>query len=64
MKHPVIISAARTPIGSFEGKLGDFSATRLGTIVIGEVLKRVRLKADQVDEVIVGNVLSAGAARR
>jgi acetyl-CoA C-acetyltransferase len=60
MKRPVIISAARTPIGSLQGKLGDFSATQLGSIVIGEVLKRAHLKDDQVDEVIMGNVLSAG----
>jgi acetyl-CoA C-acetyltransferase len=63
MKQPVIISAAHTPIGSFQGKLGDFSATRLGSIVIGEVLRRARLKADQVDEVIMGNVLLASLGR-
>jgi acetyl-CoA C-acetyltransferase len=60
MKYSVIVSAARTPIGSLQGKLRDLSATRLGSIVVREALERARVKGDQVDEVIMGNVLSAG----
>lgn len=60
MKHPVIVSAARTPIGSLQGKLSGLSTTRLGSIVIREVLKRAQLQGEQVDEVIMGNVLAAG----
>ena len=60
MKHPVIVSAARTPIGSLQGKLSGLSATRLGSIVIQEVLKRAQLQEAQVEEVIMGNVLAAG----
>lgn len=60
MPHPVIVSACRTPIGSFQGKLSGVPATRLGSLVIKDVLERVALASDQIDEVIMGNVLSAG----
>jgi acetyl-CoA acetyltransferase len=60
MQRAVIVSACRTPIGSFQGKLSRLSATQLGSAVIKEALDRTRLAADQVDEVIMGNVLSAG----
>src|SRR6476660_4821762 len=60
MQRAVIVSACRTPIGSFQGKLCRLSATQLGRVVIKEALDRTRLVADQVDEVIMGNVLSAG----
>ncbi|HYY24476.1 MAG TPA: acetyl-CoA C-acetyltransferase [Candidatus Udaeobacter sp.] len=60
MKKAVIVSAARTPIGSFNGGLGSISATRLGSIAITEALKRIDLSGEEVDEVIMGNVLSAG----
>jgi acetyl-CoA C-acetyltransferase len=60
MQRAVIVSACRTPIGSFQGKLSRLSATQLGSVVIKEALDRTRLAADQVDEVIMGNVLSAG----
>jgi acetyl-CoA C-acetyltransferase len=60
MQRAVIVSACRTPIGSFQGKLCRLSATQLGSVVIKEALDRTRLVADQVDEVIMGNVLSAG----
>ncbi len=60
MKAAVIASAARTPIGSFNGSLSSLSATRLGGIVIADAVKRAGVKAEQVDEVIMGNVLSAG----
>lgn len=56
----VITSAARTPVGSFQGILSSFSATRLGSIVIEEVVKRSGIRKEDVDQVIMGNVLSAG----
>ena len=55
-----IVSAARTPIGSFMGKLSSLPATRLGSIVIEESLRRGGIDTSLVDEVIMGNVLSAG----
>ena len=60
MRKAVIVSAARTPIGSFNGVLGTVAATRLGSIAITEALKRIELNGAEVDEVIMGNVLSAG----
>ena len=59
MKKAVIVSAARTPIGSFNGVLSSVSATRLGSIAITEALRRIELSGQEVDEVIMGNVLSA-----
>src|SRR5262245_65815321 len=60
MRKAVIVSAARTPIGSFNGALGAVAATRLGSIAITEALKRIELNGAEVDEVIMGNVVSAG----
>jgi acetyl-CoA C-acetyltransferase len=60
MHHSVIVSAARTPIGSLQGTLSGLSATLLGSTVIRAVLERAHLKGEQVDEVIMGNVLPAG----
>src|SRR5947208_15789986 len=60
MKKAVIVSAARTPIGSFNGGLRSLSATRLGSIAIAAALTRAEMKGEEVDEVIMGNVLSAG----
>jgi len=60
MKTAVIVSAVRTPIGSFNGSLSSLSATRLGSIAIAEALVRANVKGEEVDEVIMGNVLSAG----
>jgi acetyl-CoA C-acetyltransferase len=56
----VIAGAVRTPIGGFGGGLADVPAPRLGAIVIAEALRRAGVAAEQVDEVIVGNVLQAG----
>ncbi|MFC5603191.1 acetyl-CoA C-acetyltransferase [Sporosarcina koreensis] len=56
----VIVSAVRTAIGSFLGSLKDVSATELGGIVIKEALSRSGVKAEDIDEVIMGNVLQAG----
>lgn len=60
MRQPVIVSATRTPIGSFNGSLSSVPATKLGSIAIREALKKIDLSSDEVDEVIMGNVLSAG----
>ena len=55
-----VLSYARTPIGSFGGKLKSFSATQLGSIAIAGALARAHLDPSLVDEVFVGNILSAG----
>jgi acetyl-CoA C-acetyltransferase len=60
LNEAVIISAVRTPIGSFQGALSGVSATKLGSTVIAEALKRAGLGQESVDAVIMGNVLSAG----
>lgn len=59
MKEVYIASAVRTPIGSFGGKLAGFSATQLGTFAIKGALEKSGVSADQVQEVYMGNVLSA-----
>ena len=59
-KEVVILSAARTPIGSFLGSLSTIPAPRLGAIAIKAALERAKVKPEQVDQVIMGNVLSAG----
>ena len=60
MRQPVIVSAARTPIGSFIGSLSSVPATKLGSIAISEALKKIELSGAAVDEVIMGNALPAG----
>ena len=59
MKEVVIVAAARTPIGSFGGSLSSFSATQLGGFAIKGVLEKAGIKPAQVQEVYMGNVLSA-----
>jgi acetyl-CoA C-acetyltransferase len=56
----VIISGCRTPVGKFQGSLSDLSATQLGAIVVREAVKRAGIDPKQVDECIMGNVVSAG----
>jgi acetyl-CoA C-acetyltransferase len=56
----VIISGCRTPVGKFQGTLSDLSATQLGAIVVREAVQRAKLDPKQVDECIMGNVVSAG----
>ncbi len=63
MREVYIVSAARTPIGSFQGRLSSLSAPQLGSVVIAEALARAQVAPDQVDEVIMGNVLSAGVGQ-
>ena len=56
----VITSALRTPIGTYKGSLKDLSADKLGALVIKEVIHKSNLKSDQIDEVIMGHVLTSG----
>ena len=56
----VIAGAARTPIGSFCGALGNVAASELGAVAIKAALERANTKAEEVDEVIMGHVLTAG----
>jgi acetyl-CoA C-acetyltransferase len=60
MNEVVIVSAARTPIGAFQGSLSSIPATKLGAIAIKEALQRANISASEVSEVIMGNVLTAG----
>ncbi|MBP9663241.1 MAG: acetyl-CoA C-acetyltransferase [Pyrinomonadaceae bacterium] len=59
-KQPVIISAARTPTGKFQGLLKGFTAPDLGAIAIKEAVSRAGITGEQVDEVIMGCVVQAG----
>ena len=59
-KDVVIVEAVRTPIGTYNGSLKDIRAHQLGSIVINEVLKRSNINPDEVDEIIMGQVLTAG----
>ncbi|NJD53535.1 MAG: acetyl-CoA C-acetyltransferase [Candidatus Methanoperedens sp.] len=60
MKNVVIASATRTAIGKFGGSLKDFNPAQLGSVVLKEALKRGNIAGTEVNEVIMGNVLSAG----
>jgi len=60
LNEPVIISAARTPVGKFLGSLKGFSATELGAIAVRESVRRAGVKPQDVDEVIMGCVIQAG----
>ena len=60
MQNPVIVGAVRTPIGKFLGTLASIPATKLGALVVSELVKRTGIKPDQVDEVLMGNVVGAG----
>ncbi len=60
MKDVVIVSACRTPIGKFQGGLAGFKATQLGSLAIQEAIGRAKIRPEDVEEVIFGNVLSAG----
>ncbi|EIE21837.1 acetyl-CoA acetyltransferase [Coccomyxa subellipsoidea C-169] len=59
-RTPVIVSAVRTPFGSLQGSLSSLSATQLGSFAIQGALERISLEPGQVQEVFMGNVLSAG----
>ena len=60
MKEVVIVAVARTPIGSFMGSLSTISAPKLGAIAIKGALKKIKLDPNLVQEVFMGNVVSAG----
>ncbi|MCB0728246.1 MAG: acetyl-CoA C-acyltransferase, partial [Ignavibacteriae bacterium] len=60
MKEVVIVSAVRTPVGSYQGSLSSLKATELGAIAIKEAVKRANIKPEDVSEVIMGCVLPAG----
>jgi acetyl-CoA C-acetyltransferase len=60
LKEVVIVSAVRTPIGTYKGSLKKIKSNQLGSIVIKEVLKKSKFDNDEVDEVIMGQVLTAG----
>jgi acetyl-CoA C-acetyltransferase len=63
MNEAVIVSACRTPIGSFRGALSALPAPRLGAVVIGEAVRRAGIAPSDVQEVIMGNVLQAGVGQ-
>jgi acetyl-CoA C-acetyltransferase len=63
MTDVVIVSAARTPIGSFNGALSTLPAHELGKIAIVEALKRAKVDAKEVDEVVLGHVLTGGTGQ-
>jgi acetyl-CoA C-acetyltransferase len=60
MKEVVIVSGARTAVGSFNGSLAGFSAPQLGAIAIKEAVKRAGVKPEEIDEILIGNVLQGG----
>ncbi|CAB1059019.1 3-ketoacyl-CoA thiolase (EC @ Acetyl-CoA acetyltransferase (EC [Olavius sp. associated proteobacterium Delta 1] len=60
MREAVIVSAVRTPLGSFNGSLGKIGATQLGAIVIEEAVKRAGIEKSAVNEAIMGIVLPCG----
>jgi len=62
-KEVVIVSAARTPIGSFLGNLSSIPATKLGSIAIKGALEKINLKPEMVEEVLMGNVVQAGVGQ-
>lgn len=63
MKKVVIVSAARTPIGSFLGSLSTIPAPKLGSIAIKGALDKIDLKPELIDEVLMGNVVQAGTGQ-
>ncbi|MEW6691181.1 MAG: acetyl-CoA C-acyltransferase, partial [Pseudomonadota bacterium] len=60
-RQPVIVAAARTPIGRYLGGLASLAAPELGAIAIRAAVERARIDAADVDEVIMGHVLQGGA---
>ena len=62
-KDVVIVQAVRTPIGTYKGSLKNLKADQLGSVVISEVLKRSEINREDIDEVIMGQVLTAGGGQ-
>ncbi|MGK3374072.1 beta-ketoacyl synthase N-terminal-like domain-containing protein, partial [Citrobacter youngae] len=63
MQDVVIVAATRTPIGSFHGALAPLSAVELGAVVIRSLLEKTAVAPEQIDEVILGQVLTAGSGQ-
>lgn len=63
MESVVIVSSVRTPVASFQGAYSTLPAPKLGAIAIQEALKRANVKADEIDECIMGEVLTAGVGQ-
>lgn len=61
MNRVAIVAATRTPIGSFQGAFANLTADRLGSVAIAEALRRSQVAADQIDEVLMGQVYSTGS---
>jgi acetyl-CoA C-acetyltransferase len=59
-QHAVILSATRTPIGSFRGQLAGLTAPELGAIAVKSAVAKAGVQAAEIGEVILGNVLGAG----
>tara|TARA_B100000989_G_scaffold289970_1_gene262547 strand:+ start:69 stop:1244 length:1176 start_codon:yes stop_codon:yes gene_type:complete len=62
-KEVVIVEGVRTPIGSYKGSLKNLRADELGSIVISEILKKTKFNKDEIDEVIMGQVLTTGGGQ-
>src|SRR6202042_3363024 len=60
MEEVVIVSAVRTPTGKFQGSLSGYSAVQLGALAVREAVRRAGVAPEQIDECIMGNVVSAG----
>jgi len=60
MKEAVIVSATRTPVGKFGGALKDVSAPKIGAIAVREAVRRARIEPKDIEECIMGNVITAG----
>jgi acetyl-CoA C-acetyltransferase len=60
MKEAVIVSATRTPVGKFGGALKDISAPKIGAIAVREAVRRARIEPKDIEECIMGNVITAG----
>ena len=63
MRDVVIAGAARTPVGAFNGGLSGVAASYLGTVAIEEALRRAKTDATDVDEVLLGQILTAGTGQ-
>ena len=63
LRDVVITNIKRTPVGSFQGSLASIPATKLGSIAIKAVIEEGQISTDSIDEVIMGNVLPAGAGQ-
>ena len=63
MTEVVIAGAARTPVGSFSGALSSVAASHLGAVAVREAMKRAKVEAEEVDEAILGQILTAGAGQ-